>query len=89
MGGGFSGLVLAVGLQKYPRIKVQVYEAARAFSEIGFDISIGPNAQRATEITELQQVCWGHPLLRKADPAHRPGRKRLTGRKEKSFLPAA
>ncbi|MCJ1443727.1 MAG: hypothetical protein MMC23_004227 [Stictis urceolatum] len=47
VGGGFAGLCLAIGLQKYPHINVHIYEAAHKFSEIGAGVVIGPNAQRA------------------------------------------
>ena len=47
VGGGFAGLALAVGLQKYPHINVQVYEGAHEFSEVGAGVVLGPNAQRA------------------------------------------
>jgi salicylate hydroxylase len=49
IGGGFGGLAVAIGLQKYPHINVQVYEAADKFAEIGAGVVLGPNSQRAME----------------------------------------
>lgn len=46
-GGGISGLCLAIGLLSQPHLKISIFEAARAFSEIGAGLIIGPNAQRA------------------------------------------
>ena len=39
-GGGVGGLTLAVALSKYPDIEVEVFEAARQFSEIGAGVGI-------------------------------------------------
>lgn len=50
VGGGMAGLCLAIGLLKYPHIRVQVYEAAHKFSEIGAGVAFGPNAQRALRL---------------------------------------
>ena len=50
VGGGIGGLVLALGLLKYPHIDVQVYESAPSFGEIGAGVALGPNAQRALEM---------------------------------------
>lgn len=38
IGGGIGGLCLAIGLLENPSLKVHVYEAAHAFSEIGAGI---------------------------------------------------
>lgn len=46
VGGGISGLALAIGCVRRG-IKVQVYEQAHAFAEIGAGVSFGPNALRA------------------------------------------
>jgi salicylate hydroxylase len=43
VGGGISGLVLAVGLQRR-NIPITLYEAAARFGEIGAGVSFGPNA---------------------------------------------
>ncbi|EME45149.1 hypothetical protein DOTSEDRAFT_71005 [Dothistroma septosporum NZE10] len=50
--GGFAGLALAIGLQKYAHIDVQVYEAAEKFSQVGAGIVVGPNAQQATRLID-------------------------------------
>lgn len=46
VGGGISGLCLAIGLLSHPRLKVSIYEATPTFSEIGAGLTLGPNAQR-------------------------------------------
>lgn len=50
VGGGMGGLCLAIGLLKYPHIRVQIYEAAHKFSEVGAGVAFGPNAQRALRL---------------------------------------
>lgn len=52
IGGGFAGLAVQIGLQKYPHINAHVYEAADKFSELGAGAGIGPNAQRAMAIID-------------------------------------
>ncbi|KAH0831346.1 hypothetical protein J3R83DRAFT_14007 [Lanmaoa asiatica] len=42
LGGGVGGLTLAVALSKYPDIEVEVFEAARQFTEIGAGVGIWP-----------------------------------------------
>ena len=63
VGGGMGGLCLAIGLLKHPHVRVQIYEGAHKFSEIGAGVAFGPNAQRAlrligpeTEEAYLRQV---------------------------------
>lgn len=51
VGGGFAGLTLAIGLQKYAHHDVQVYEAADKFSEVGAGIACGTNVQQAMRST--------------------------------------
>ncbi|KAI1331163.1 salicylate 1-monooxygenase sala [Xylariaceae sp. FL0255] len=46
IGGGITGITLAIALLKHD-IRVQVYEQAHAFSEIGAGVSFGPNAMKA------------------------------------------
>ncbi|KAK0247641.1 hypothetical protein B0A54_15791 [Friedmanniomyces endolithicus] len=48
VGGGISGLVLAIALLRRG-IKVQVYEQAHAFGEIGAGVAFGPNSVRAMQ----------------------------------------
>ena len=50
VGGGIGGILLALGLLKYPHIDVHVYESAPSFGEVGAGVTIGPNAQRALEL---------------------------------------
>lgn len=47
VGGGIGGLCLAIGLLKKTSVRVQVYEAASKFAEVGAGVALGPNAQRA------------------------------------------
>lgn len=63
VGGGIGGLCAAIGFLKHSNFKVQIYEAAHHFSEIGAGVAFGPNAQRAlkligesTEQAYLRQV---------------------------------
>ncbi|KAI9371155.1 hypothetical protein BJX61DRAFT_543952 [Aspergillus egyptiacus] len=51
IGGGISGLALAVGLLRR-NVPVQIYEAAAAFKEIGLGLSIGPAAHRAMPLID-------------------------------------
>ncbi|ERF76632.1 hypothetical protein EPUS_04452 [Endocarpon pusillum Z07020] len=46
VGGGIGGLCLAVALVHH-NVRVHVYEAAPAFSEIGAGVGLGPNARAA------------------------------------------
>ena len=48
-GGGIGGLLLAVSLSKYPDIQVDVYEAAKVFSEIGAGIGLWPRSRDIIE----------------------------------------
>src|SRR5688572_26687970 len=52
IGGGFSGLTLLIGLQKYPHIDAVLYESALKFSELGAGAILGPSAQRAMELID-------------------------------------
>ncbi|KZM22605.1 Salicylate 1-monooxygenase [Ascochyta rabiei] len=49
VGGGISGLTLAITLLRYD-IPITVYEAAPHFGEIGAGVYLGPNAGRAMEL---------------------------------------
>jgi salicylate hydroxylase len=53
IGGGIGGLTLAAGLLRR-NVRVQIYEAASAFSEIGLGLSIGPAAHRAMPLIDPQ-----------------------------------
>ena len=50
VGGGMGGLSVAIGLLKVPHVRVQIYEAAHKFSEIGAGVAFGPNAQKALHL---------------------------------------
>jgi salicylate hydroxylase len=52
VGGGFAGLALLIGLQKYPHIDAHVYESQREFTEIGAGAVLGPNAQQAMSLID-------------------------------------
>lgn len=49
VGGGISGLTLAIALLQY-NVPVTVYEAAPRFGEIGAGVGFGPNAGRAMKL---------------------------------------
>ncbi|KAJ4365610.1 hypothetical protein N0V83_008230 [Neocucurbitaria cava] len=49
VGGGISGLSLAITLLQYD-VPLTIYEAAPSFSEIGAGVAFGPNAGRAMEL---------------------------------------
>ncbi|KAJ5167762.1 uncharacterized protein N7482_003356 [Penicillium canariense] len=53
VGGGIGGLTLAAGLLRR-QVRVQIYEAASAFAEIGLGLSIGPAAHRAMPLIDPQ-----------------------------------
>jgi salicylate hydroxylase len=48
VGGGLAGLTLSIGLARN-KIPHEIYESAKAFSEIGAGIALGPNSIRALE----------------------------------------
>jgi len=49
-GGGIGGLCLAIGLLQYSHLKINIYESAPQFKEIGAGLAVGPNAQRALSL---------------------------------------
>ena len=51
VGGGIGGLILAIGLLRR-NVRVQIYEAAAEFKEIGLGLSIGPAAHRAMPLID-------------------------------------
>lgn len=51
IGGGLGGLALAIGLLKHG-IKVQIYESAEAFSEIGAGVAFGINSVMALNLID-------------------------------------
>ncbi|KAK7686301.1 hypothetical protein QCA50_010525 [Cerrena zonata] len=48
-GGGIGGLLLAVSLSRYPDIKVDVYEAAKLFADVGAGIGLWPRTWKIME----------------------------------------
>lgn len=50
VGGGISGLTLAITLLQYD-VPLTIYEAASHFGEIGAGVAFGPNAGRAMELS--------------------------------------
>lgn len=51
VGGGISGLAVALGLlSRAPNLHLHIFEAAPAFSEIGAGVAFGPNALRALSL---------------------------------------
>lgn len=51
IGGGIGGLCLAIGLLKH-NVPFHIYEAARAFAEIGAGVGFGPNARQAMALID-------------------------------------
>ncbi|KAK4612055.1 6-methylsalicylic acid decarboxylase atA [Fulvia fulva] len=51
VGGGIGGLCTAIGLL-HQAINVTIYEAASRLSELGFGVSLAPNATRALQLIE-------------------------------------
>ncbi len=47
VGGGISGVGLALGLCHHSHLQVQLFESASAFGEVGAGVAFGPNAVRA------------------------------------------
>lgn len=52
IGGGFAGITLLIGLQKYAHIDAILYESAPTFSELGAGSVLGPSAQRAMNLID-------------------------------------
>ena len=54
-GGSIGGLALAVALSKYPDIRVDVYEAAKEFEEIGAGIMMWERTWRILQTLGLDE----------------------------------
>jgi salicylate hydroxylase len=52
IGGGFAGLTLLIGLQKYPHLDAILYESAQKFSDLGAGAVLGPSSQRAMNLID-------------------------------------
>ena len=55
-GGGIGGLCLAVALSKFSDIHVDVYEAARSFTEVGAGVMIWGRTWRVMSLLGLDQT---------------------------------
>lgn len=51
VGGGITGVILALGLQ-HRGVSYTLYERAAAFNEIGAGIGFSPNAERALRLVD-------------------------------------
>ncbi|CDO72514.1 hypothetical protein BN946_scf184980.g55 [Trametes cinnabarina] len=69
-GGGIGGLTLAVALSRYPDIRVDVYEAAAQFKEIGAGVMMW---QRTWEILKLLGLGKEFGDIAHASPDSSPG----------------
>ncbi|GGE71348.1 salicylate 1-monooxygenase [Paenalcaligenes hominis] len=49
VGGGITGVALALGLSRYSHLKVRLFESAAALGEVGAGVSFGANAVRAIQ----------------------------------------
>ena len=72
VGGGIGGVCTAIALLQYPNVRVDIYEAAPQFSEIGAGVLVGPNAQRALKlISSVAHEAYTHLRTRNMDPKHK------------------
>ncbi|KAI8992893.1 FAD/NAD-P-binding domain-containing protein [Trametes punicea] len=69
-GGGIGGLTLAVALSRYPNIRVDVYEAAERFKEIGAGVMIWA---RTWEILSLLGLAQDFSRIAHTPPSSSPG----------------
>lgn len=67
VGGGISGVALALDLCRQSHLDVQLFEAAAAFGEVGAGVSFGANAVRA-----IAGLGLGEPYLGIADRTPEP-----------------
>ncbi|WP_462381924.1 salicylate 1-monooxygenase [Pseudomonas sp. Marseille-QA0892] len=67
VGGGISGVALALNLCRHPHLNVQLFESAPAFGEVGAGVSFGANAVRAIDGLGL-----GGPYAHVADRTPEP-----------------
>lgn len=83
IGGGISGLTLAIGLHKQ-NVPFTIYESAHKFGEIGAGVGFGPNTVRAMEllspeIVEGYKRCVTHGWDKKSWFTIRVGDERKAG----------
>jgi len=67
IGGGIAGVALALDLCRHAHLKVQLFESAAAFGEVGAGVSFGANAVRA-----IAGLGVGEPYARIADSTAAP-----------------
>ncbi|SDS24612.1 salicylate 1-monooxygenase [Pseudomonas oryzae] len=67
VGGGISGVGLALDLCRHSHLQVQLFESAPAFGEVGAGVSFGPNAVRA-----IAGLGLGEAYLQVADRTPEP-----------------
>ena len=67
IGGGISGVGLALDLCRHSHLQVQLFESAPAFGEVGAGVSFGPNAVRA-----IAGLGLGEAYLQVADRTPEP-----------------
>lgn len=67
IGGGISGVALALDLCRHSHLQVQLFESAPAFGEVGAGVSFGANAVRA-----IAGLGLGEPYLKIADRTPEP-----------------
>lgn len=56
VGGGIAGLTSAIALLKLPNVRVQIYDGAKEFREIGASIALGPNGLRTLEALGVENA---------------------------------
>ncbi|MFZ3205068.1 MAG: salicylate 1-monooxygenase [Pseudomonas sp.] len=67
IGGGISGVALALGLCRHSHLQVQLFESAPAFGEVGAGVSFGPNA-----VCAIAGLGLGETYLHVADRTPEP-----------------
>ncbi|KAF2802259.1 salicylate hydroxylase [Mytilinidion resinicola] len=66
IGGGVGGLTAAIALRQHPALRVQIYEQASSFREIGAVVGLAPNGLRTLEKLSVDDVLtdavgWRNP----------------------------
>lgn len=67
IGGGITGVALALGLSRFPHLKVKLFESAPALGEVGAGVSFGANAVRV-----IQDLCMSSAYEKIADQTPAP-----------------
>ncbi|GJJ12598.1 hypothetical protein Clacol_006841 [Clathrus columnatus] len=71
-GGGIGGLCFAVALSRFPNVRVDVYEAAAQFKEIGAGVMIWAKTWRILQLLDLDKEA---SKIAHAPPSSAPGKK--------------